>query len=112
MHSFDISYIIALVWPPKKLRNRLVARCRKRLCTTVLRRHMAHRPSMSFMSVLYNLAKWLFLYAVYFSSLFFSFFSHFLIFFFWPTGSFSVFFSFFFFFFFSPLVYVFFCFFI
>src|SRR6218665_3282216 len=36
MYSFDISYIIALVWPPKKLRNRLVARGRKRLCTTAL----------------------------------------------------------------------------
>src|SRR6218665_855985 len=35
---------------------------------------MAHRPSTSFMSVLYNLAKWLFLYSVYFSSLFFFFF--------------------------------------
>src|SRR6218665_2022297 len=40
-------------------------------CSKVLRRHMAHRPSTSFMSVLYNLAKWLFLYSVYFSSLFF-----------------------------------------
>src|SRR6218665_1142302 len=58
-------------------------------CSKVLRRHMAHRPSTSFMSVLYNLSKWLFLYSVYFSSLFFSFFfSHFLIFFLWPTGSF------------------------
>ena len=45
----------------------------------------------SFMSVLYNLAKWLFLYSVYFSSLsffiffiFFSFFNFFL----WTTGSF------------------------
>src|SRR6218665_128598 len=46
---------------------------------------MAHRPSTSFMSVLYNLAKWLFLYSVYFSSLFFSFFLY-LIFFLWPTG--------------------------
>src|SRR6218665_149063 len=46
-------------------------------CLKVLRRHMAHRPSTSFMSVLYNLAKWLFLYSVYFSSLFFSFFSFF-----------------------------------
>ena len=36
MHSFDISYmyIVTLVWPPKGLRNRLVARGRKRLCTT------------------------------------------------------------------------------
>src|SRR6218665_959942 len=41
-------------------------------CSKVLRRHMTHRPSTSFMSVLYNLAKWLFLYSVYFSSLFFS----------------------------------------
>src|SRR6218665_3344659 len=48
-------------------------------------RHMAHRPSTFFMSVLYNLAKWLFLYSVYFCSLFFNFF---LIFFLWPTGSF------------------------
>src|SRR6218665_1117069 len=46
-------------------------------CSKVLRRHMAHRPSTSFMSVLYNLAKWLFLYSVYFSSLFFSFFPFF-----------------------------------
>src|SRR6218665_2550962 len=51
-------------------------------CSKVLRRHMAHRPSTSFISVLYNLAKWLLLYSVYFSSLFFS------IFFLWPTGSF------------------------
>src|SRR6218665_3550044 len=61
-------------------------------CLKVLRRHMAHRPSTSFMSVLYNLAKWLFLYSVYFSSLFFSFFSFFSFpffhFFLWPTGSF------------------------
>src|SRR6218665_4059602 len=37
-------------------------------CSKVLRRHtcMAHRPSTSFMSVIYNLAKWLFLYSVYF----------------------------------------------
>ena len=56
-------------------------------CSKVLRRHMAHRPSTSFMSVLYNLAKWLFLYSVYFSSLFFHFF--YLIFFLWPTGFFS-----------------------
>src|SRR6218665_2336099 len=34
MHSFDMSYILTLVWPPKGLKNRLVARCRKRLCTT------------------------------------------------------------------------------
>src|SRR6218665_3747731 len=49
-------------------------------CSKVLRRHMAHRPSTSFMSVIYNLAKWLFLYSVYFSSLFFHFFSFFLFF--------------------------------
>src|SRR6218665_175951 len=35
-HSFEISYIVTLVWPPKGLRNRLVARGRKRLCTTAL----------------------------------------------------------------------------
>jgi len=34
MHSYDISYIVPLVWPTKGLRNRLVARGRKRLCTT------------------------------------------------------------------------------
>jgi len=44
MHSFDISYIVTPVWPPKGFRNRLVARGRKRLCTTVV----GH-------SVLYNL---------------------------------------------------------
>src|SRR6218665_2303382 len=55
-------------------------------CSKVLRRHMAHRPSTSFMSVLYNLAKWLFLYSVYFSSLFFFIFSHFFIFFFGPQA--------------------------
>jgi len=32
--SFDISYVVTLVWPPKRLRNRIVARGRKRLCTT------------------------------------------------------------------------------
>jgi len=37
MHSFDISYIVTPVWPPKGFRNRLVARGRKRLCTTGLR---------------------------------------------------------------------------
>src|SRR6218665_1940610 len=51
--------------------NGLICCC----CSKVLRRHMAHRPSTSFMSVLYNLAKWLFLYSVYFSSLFFFFFA-------------------------------------
>src|SRR6218665_1356409 len=55
-------------------------------CSKVLRRHMAHRPSTSFMSVLYNLAKWLFLYSVYFSSLFFSFFSIFSFCFFGPQA--------------------------
>jgi len=37
--SFDISYmyIVTLVWPPKGLRHRLVARSRKRLCTTGLK---------------------------------------------------------------------------
>jgi len=35
--KFDISYIFTLVWPPKRLRNQLVARGRKRLCTTVLK---------------------------------------------------------------------------
>ena len=35
-HSFDISYIVTPVWPPRGLRNRLVARGRKRLCTTGL----------------------------------------------------------------------------
>src|SRR6218665_1130089 len=34
--KFDISYIFTLVWPPKRLRNQLVARGRKRLCTTGL----------------------------------------------------------------------------
>src|SRR6218665_3828891 len=53
-------------------------------CSKVFRRHMAHRPSTSFMSVLYNLAKWLFLYSVYFSSLFFSFFPFFSFVFFGP----------------------------
>src|SRR6218665_3369353 len=52
---------------------------------------MAHRPSTSFMSVLYNLAKWLFLYSVYFSSLFFSFF--FFFFFFHFFANFLIFFS-------------------
>jgi len=37
-HSFDISYIVTLVWPPKRLRNRLMARGRKRLCITELER--------------------------------------------------------------------------
>src|SRR6218665_4036664 len=32
---------------------------------------MAHRPSKSFINILYNLAKWPFLYSVYFSSLLF-----------------------------------------
>jgi len=36
MHSFNIICIVTLVWPPKELRNRLVARGRKRLCTTGL----------------------------------------------------------------------------
>jgi len=36
MHSFDISYIVTPVWPPKGFRNRLVPRGRKRLCTTAL----------------------------------------------------------------------------
>ena len=39
MHSLDISYIVTLVWPPKLargLRNRLVARGRKRLCMLAL----------------------------------------------------------------------------
>jgi len=36
MHSFDMSYILTLVWPPKGLRNRLVARGRKRLGTADL----------------------------------------------------------------------------
>src|SRR6218665_2855172 len=36
MHSFYISYSVKLAWPPKGLRNRLVARGRKRLCTTDL----------------------------------------------------------------------------
>ena len=58
-------------------------RCCCCCCSKVLRRHMAHRPSTSFMSVIYNLAKWLFLYSVYFSSLFFS---HFVIFFFGPQA--------------------------
>src|SRR6218665_2679665 len=34
--SFAISYVVTLVWPPKRLRNRIVARGRKRLCTTGL----------------------------------------------------------------------------
>jgi len=28
--------VVTLIWPPKELRNRLVARARKRLCTTVI----------------------------------------------------------------------------
>ena len=36
--TFGMKYIVILVWPPKELRNRLVARGRKRLCTTVLGR--------------------------------------------------------------------------
>src|SRR6218665_4094239 len=51
---------------------------------------MAHRPSTSFINILYNLAKWLFLYSVYLSSLLFSFFT-FSTFFFWPQAPFSVF---------------------
>jgi len=34
--TFGMRYIVRLVWPPKGLGNRLVARGRKRLCTTVL----------------------------------------------------------------------------
>src|SRR6218665_3697513 len=67
-------------------------------CSKVLRRHMAHRPSTSFMSVLYNLAKWLFLYSAYFSSHFFFIFFHFFIFFFGPQALFFL------------LTYMFFCF--
>src|SRR6218665_3999275 len=67
-------------------------------CSKVLRRHMAHRPSTSFMSVLYNLAKWLFLYSAYFSSPFFLIFFHFFIFFFGPQALFFL------------LTYMFFCF--
>src|SRR6218665_2610912 len=37
--KFDISYIATLVWPPKRLRNHLVARGRKRLCTTAVSHH-------------------------------------------------------------------------
>jgi len=29
MHSFGISYIVTIVWPPKGLRHQLVARGRK-----------------------------------------------------------------------------------
>src|SRR6218665_453574 len=51
MHSFDMSYILTLVWPPKGLRNRLVARGRKRLCTTALpflkhNKHLVNRVAV------------------------------------------------------------------
>src|SRR6218665_614064 len=45
-----------------------------RCCSEVLRRQMAHRRSTPFINILYNLAKWLFLYSLSFSSPF-SFFS-------------------------------------
>src|SRR6218665_3203361 len=37
MHSFDIVYIIKLVWPAKGLRNQLVARGRKKVVHHCLR---------------------------------------------------------------------------
>src|SRR6218665_3241732 len=52
-HSFDIGpiiynvsymYIVTLVWPPKGLRNLIVARGRKRLCTTVLKQINSAAP--------------------------------------------------------------------
>jgi len=42
MHSFDMSYILTLVWPPKGLRNRLVASGRESLCTTAYRTMTFH----------------------------------------------------------------------
>src|SRR6218665_3344637 len=80
-------------------------------CSEDLRRHMAHRPSTPFMNIVYNLAKWLFLYSVYFSSLLFSIFFPFSNFFLLAHRLFFLFFFLLFllfFFFFSPLVYIFF----
>src|SRR6218665_3299028 len=71
-------------------------------CSEVLRRHMAHRLSTSFINILYNLGKWLFyILYIFLLSFLFLIFSHFLI--FLAHRLFFLFFSFF-----SHLVYVFF----
>jgi len=54
IHSFDISYVVTLDWPPKGLRNRLVARGRKRLCTTDLHLQLRQFLLFSFKSRLFS----------------------------------------------------------
>jgi len=54
-HLSDISRVVALVWPPKGLRYRLVALGRKRLCTTVLynyQRSYSHQNLASRLTVM------------------------------------------------------------
>lgn len=76
-------------------------------CSEVLRRHMAPRPSTSFLIILYiYLANWPFSYNLYIFSISFFIFSYFL-FLFWPTGFFILFFPFISIFLLFPLEYVF-----